>query len=308
LEHGHEHQWGAKRPLAIAGAVILAYFGVEVAGAIVSGSLALLADAAHTASDVGALGLAFGAAWIATRPQSAAHSFGLLRAEILSALLNGAALVVLATFIFIEAAQRFGSPPEVNGGIVSIVASGGLLANVVAGWILLRASHHNLNARSALFHVGGDAIGSVGAIVAGLLVLGFGWRWADPAVSVVIGVILVWGAFRVVREATHILLEGTPSHIDTAELRQDIEAVAHVQAVHDLHTWTITSGYEALSAHVTISDDCVGEQVRVLRSELGRMLREKYNISHLTIQLERTAGECEEEAHVPALHGGGTRH
>ena len=298
-----EHGWhsGAKRPLAIAGAVVLAYFGVEIAGALISGSLALLADAAHTVSDVGALGLAYAAAWIAGRPQSASHSFGLLRAEILSALVNGAALLVIATFIFIEAVQRFASPPEVKGGIVSLVASGGLVANLVAGWILMKASRESLNARSALFHVAGDAIGSAGAIVAGLAVMLFGWRLADPVVSVLIGLILVYGAVRVVRAATHILLEGTPTHIDVAELRRDIEALPMVAGVHDLHTWTITSGYEALSAHITIRDECEGAQVGALRGALGKVMRDKYNISHLTIQLERTAGECEEEVHVPSL-------
>ena len=290
---------GAKRPLALASAVILAYFGVEVAGAIVSGSLALLADAAHTASDVGALGLALGAAWIAGRPYTAKRSFGFRRAEILSALLNGAVLLGIAVFVFVEAARRFGAPPEVRGGIVSTVATGGLIANLIAGWILLNASHGSLNARSALFHVAGDSIGSAGAIIAGLLVLLLGWYWADPAVSILIGLILVFGALRVVGEATHILLEGTPAHIDIGQLRRDVEGLPMVAGCHDLHTWTITSGYEALSAHVTITDDCLGDRVREVRAELSEMLRSKYDISHVTIQIERTAGECEEEAHVP---------
>jgi cobalt-zinc-cadmium efflux system protein len=292
---------GARKPLAIAALVMVAYLGVEIGGAIISGSLALLTDAAHTGSDVAALGLALFAAWVATWPHTEKRSFGYLRAEVLSALANGAALLAIAVFIFVEAAQRIAEPPEVRGGIVSLVASGGLIANIIAGWILLKSAHHSLNVRGALFHIAGDALGSLGAIVGGLAILVFGWHWADPAVSIFIGLILVYGALRVLAEATHVLLEGTPPHINVAELRRNIEAVDMVAGCHDLHTWTITSGYDALSAHVTITDDCVGDCVRDVRGGLGVMLREKYAISHVTIQLERTDSDCEQEAHVPSL-------
>jgi cobalt-zinc-cadmium efflux system protein len=292
---------GARKPLAIAALVMVAYLGVEIGGAIISGSLALLTDAAHTGSDVAALGLALFAAWVATWPHTEKRSFGYLRAEVLSALANGAALLAIAVFIFVEAAQRIAEPPEVRGGIVSLVASGGLIANIIAGWILLKSAHHSLNVRGALFHIAGDALGSLGAIVGGLAILVFGWHWADPAVSIFIGLILVYGALRVLAEATHVLLEGTPPHINVAELRRNIEAVDMVAGCHDLHTWTITSGYDALSAHVTITDDCVGDCVRDVRGGLGVMLRENYAISHVTIQLERTDSDCEQEAHVPSL-------
>jgi cobalt-zinc-cadmium efflux system protein len=295
---------GARRPLAIATVVIAAYLGVEIGGAIVSGSLALLADAAHTGSDIAALGLALFAAWVATWPHTEKRSYGYQRAEVLSALANSVALLAIAVFIFVEAGQRMADPPDVRGGIVSIVASGGLVANIVAGWVLLRSSHHNLNVRGALFHIAGDALGSIGAIVGGLAVLVFGWQWADPAVSIFIGFVLVYGALRVLAEATHVLLEGTPPRIDVAELRRDIEAMDMVAGCHDLHTWTITSGYDALSAHVTIMDECMGDCVREVRGGLGAMLREKYAISHVTIQMERTDSECEQEAHVPALATG----
>ncbi|MDA0799241.1 MAG: cation diffusion facilitator family transporter [Chloroflexi bacterium] len=298
-----EESWraGAKRPLVMASLVIVAYLSVEITGAVVSGSLALLADAAHTGSDVAALGLALLATWAAGKPHTAQRSFGYLRAEVLSALVNGTALLAIAVFIFVEAAQRIAAPPEVRGGIVSIVASGGLAANLVAAAILLRSSHQSLNIRGALYHVLGDAIGSAGAIVGGLLVLLAGWQWADPAVSIFIGLILVYGALKIVREATHVLLEGTPAHIPIAELRDDIESVNMVHGCHDLHTWTITSGYDALSAHVTVTDECPADCVRDVRGELGRMLRSKYGISHVTIQMERTDGDCEEEVHVPGL-------
>jgi cobalt-zinc-cadmium efflux system protein len=300
-----EESWreGAKRPLMMASLVIVAYLAVEVVGAMISGSLALLADAAHTGSDVAALSLALFATWVAGKPHTAERSFGYLRAEVLSALVNGAALLVVAIFIFVEAAQRIATPPEVRGGIVSAVASGGLAANLVAAWILLRSSHRSINVKGALYHVAGDALGSAGAIVGGLLVLLAGWHWADPLVSIFIGLILVYGALKVVGEATHVLLEGTPSHINIAQLHDDIEAVDRVHGCHDLHTWTITSGYEALSAHVTVTDECPAECVRDVRGELGAMLKERYGISHVTIQMERTDGDCEQEAHVPSVSG-----
>ena len=294
----------ARRPLVLAAAVVGAYLAVEVAGALISGSLALLADAAHTASDVGALGLALFASWVAGRPASPERSFGYLRAEVLAAVVNGAALLVIAAVIFGEAVQRIGSPPEVRGGVVSIVASGGVAANVVAAALLLKSSRTSMNVRAALFHVGGDALGSAGAVVAGLLVLAFGWHAADPIVSVLIGLLLVAGAVRVLREATHVLLEGTPAHVDLSALRDDIERMMHVEGCHDLHTWTIASGYHALSAHVTIGDDCAEPRVQELQDRLRTMVSERYGIAHVTIQLERGDGACVEEGHVPAPAAG----
>ena len=284
--------------LAVASVILLAYFGVEVLGAVISGSLALIADAAHTASDVGALGLATVAAWLAGRPNTAKRSFGNLRAEVLAALVNGAALLGVAGFIIFEAVSRLDAPPEVRGGIVSVVASGGLVANVLAAVVLLRGSRRSLNTRAALFHVGGDALGSLGAIVAGLLVLGPGWQLADPLVSMFIALILVYGAFRVLSEATHVLMEGTPAHVDVSALMEDIESMEQVIGVHDLHAWTITSGYDALSAHVTVSEDCTRKDVAALLERLRTLAAERYGISHMTIQIESGEGECG-ESHLP---------
>lgn len=300
LESPAARQAQARRPLVLAAAVVAAYLVVEVAGALISGSLALRADAMHTASDIGALGLALFATWVASRPASPERSFGYLRAEVLAAVVNGAALLVIAAFIFVSAAQRMGSPPEVRGGIVSLVAAGGLTANLVAIVVLARSARTNLNVRAALLHVGGDAAGSVGAIVAGLLILAYGWQLADPIISVFIGLLLVAGAVRVLREATHVLLEGTPSHVDLTALRDDIEGMADVEGCHDLHTWTIASGYHALSAHVTICDECAGPRVRELQGRLRAMVSDTYGIAHVTIQLERSDGACVEEGHVPA--------
>jgi cobalt-zinc-cadmium efflux system protein len=269
--------------LAIASAILLAYFGVEVAGAVISGSLALVADAAHTALDVGALGLATVAAWLAGRPHSTKRSFGNLRAEVLAALVNGAALVGIAGFIVFEAVGRMGDPPDVRGGVVSLVATGGLLANALAAVVIMRGSGRSLNIWAALFHVGGDALGSIGVIIAGLLVVGLGWQLADPVVSVFIALILVYGAFRVLSEATHVLMEGTPAHVDVGSLRDDIEAIDHVVSVHDIHAWTITSGYDALSAHVSVHEDCTREDAAGLLDQLRALAAERYGIAHVTI-------------------------
>ena len=297
MAHGHG---SSRKALGIAGGIELGYLGVEVVGALVSGSLALLADAAHTALDILALGLAWGAAWLATRPDTALRSFGFMRAEVIAALVNGAALLIVAVSIITEAAQRLGAPPEVRGGIVSLVASGGLTANVIAGALLLRSSRSNLNVRAAFLHIMGDGLGSIAAIVAGVLVLAFDWRFADPALSVFIALILIYVAVRVVRDAVHVLLEGTPEHVDVDMLRGDIAGVPNVRGCHDLHVWTITSGYHALSAHVTLPDDCSVECARAVRGELSAMLRDRYDISHVTLQLEQGDGdECEEEAHMP---------
>ena len=293
-----------RRPLVFAALVVSAYLVVELTGALIAGSLALLADAAHTASDVGALGLALFASWAASRPASPQRTFGYLRAEVLAAVVNGAALLVIAVVIFGEAAGRIGSPPEVRGGVVSIVASGGIAANVVAAVLLLKSARTSMAVRAALFHVGGDAVGSAGAVVAGLLVLVYGWNAADPIISVFIGLLLVVAAVRVLREATHVLLEGTPVHVDLMALRDDIEGMADVEGCHDLHTWTIASGYHALSAHVTIGDDCAGVRVRELQGRLRTMASEKYGIAHVTIQLERGDGACVEEVHVPGPAAG----
>ncbi|MEX2599703.1 MAG: cation diffusion facilitator family transporter [Dehalococcoidia bacterium] len=305
--HVHSGRWSAKKPLLLATGVVVAYFGAEVAGAVISGSLALLADAAHTLSDTAALGLALGAAWLAGRPGTVKRTFGYKRAEVLAALVNGAALAVVACFVFIEASRRIASPPEVEGAIVSLVAAGGILANTAAGLVLLRGARSNLNVRAALFHVAGDAIGSVGVVIAGLLIVFFGWYLADPIAGMFIGVLLLIGALRIVRDAVHVLLEGTPGHIDIPGLLQDMKGLPGVVAVHDLHTWTITSGYDAMSAHVTMPDSLTRTQEANLLATLRQLAADRHGIAHVTLQLERGEPDCEEEAHMPEEGADGER-
>lgn len=299
----HERHLASRRPLVFASAIVGVYFGVELAGALISGSLALLADAAHTISDVAALGLALVAAWWARRPHTAARSFGYMRAEIMAALLNGFILIAIAALIFTEAIRRFQAPPEVDGGLVSLVASGGLAANVLAAIVLVRGAKQSLNTKGALFHVLGDAMGSVGVIIAGLLVWSMGWVYADPAVSLFIGVVLVAGALRLMAEASHILLEGTPAHLNMAEIQHAIERLPRVLEVHDLHIWTITSGYEAMSAHIRTQDECSRAEERMVLDDVRRLAAERYHIAHVTVQLEHDEFGCEEEAHLPQQAG-----
>ena len=215
----------------------------------------------------------------------------------LAALANGALLLAMAAYIFLEAVMRIASPEDVRGGIVSAVAAGGLLANAVAAAVLLRGSRHSLNTKAALYHVAGDALGSAGAVVSGLLVLAYGWRLADPLASIFIGFILVYGALRIVSDATHVLMEGTPVHIDVAALCKDIEEMALVVGVHDMHAWTITSGYDAMSAHVMIKDDCSRIDTERLLERVRQLVAERYGIAHVTIQIETSDEDCD-EAHV----------
>ena len=286
------------RPLAIALAITFTLMVVEVVGGVLTNSLVLLADAGHMAADVGALGLALFAMWVARRPHTATRTYGYLRVEVLAALLNGVTLWAIAGYIFWEAAQRFASVPDVQSGPMLAVATAGLAANLASGALLARASRDNLNIRGAFFHVLGDTLGSLGAILAGLFMLTLGWFLVDPIISVVIGLIILVGSYRLVRDAMNVLLEGSPPHVDPVDLQRFIEAFPLVKGVHDIHTWTITSGYHAMSAHVLLGVDCGAAQAQVLLKELRRTIALRYDINHITIQLEGGDEECQ-ESHLP---------
>jgi cobalt-zinc-cadmium efflux system protein len=255
----------------------------ELVGGLLSGSLALLADAGHMLSDVGALALALGAIWLARRPPTARMSFGLRRAEILAALINGVALVAIAIWIFIEAARRFSDPPEILAGATLAVALAGLAVNVVGAVILGRSGGRSLNLRAARLHVVADLLGSIGVILAAVIILATGWLYADPLVSVLIGVLVLASAWRVLRESLGVLLEATPEGIDADEVGRRMAEVEGVAEVHDLHIWTITSGFPALSAHVLVPE---GEDCHARRRELSEMLSRDFGIAHTTLQVE----------------------
>jgi cobalt-zinc-cadmium efflux system protein len=292
-QHGHSQALNARavrnrRALGIALVLVAGFAAIEVAAGFLAGSLALLADAAHMVSDTASLGLAFFAAWLATRPATPRRSFGFRRAEILAALFNGVTLVAVSIWIFVAAVGRLGDPPDVPGGWILGVGLAGLAVNVLAAWVLARAGAESLNVRAALGHVLADALGSAGVIVAGAVVLATGWDYADPLAALAIGVLVLAGAWQILRESVAILLEETPAGIDAEEVGRALAAAEGVVEVHDLHIWTITSGFPALSAHVLVAPggDCHG-----VRRELERLLHERFDLDHTTLQVEHVGSE-----------------
>jgi cobalt-zinc-cadmium efflux system protein len=294
---GHAHAQGrgaSTRRLTIVLALSSTYMLAEAIGGYLANSLALLADAGHMLSDVAALALAVFAMRIARKPATPKRSFGYYRTEILAALANGATLVAISLLIFVEAYDRFRAPPAVAGREMMGIAAGGLAINLIGLWILSAGRGESQNERGAWLHVLTDALGSVGAIAGGALVTFLGWRWADPAVSVLIALLGIYSSWELLRESVAVLMESAPGHIDVDAVRDAIAATAGVVSVHDLHIWSITSGMVSLSAHI-----CTGDLVppRDLLQRLGTMLRERFNIVHVTLQLEPEGYE-EVETHA----------
>ena len=285
LHSGHSHGRASesRRKLTMVLVLTSIYMIAEVIGGWLTGSLALLADAGHMLADVAALALALIAAWFASRPATSNKTFGYYRLEILAALVNGVALVVISLLILYEAYQRWSAPPVVQGSAVMLVASGGLAINLISAWILHGRHEIDLNMRGAWLHVLSDALGSLGAIVAGAVMWLYGWFAADPLFSALIGVLIVWSSWRLIRESTNVLLEGTPAHINLAAVEDSILRTDGVSDVHDLHVWTITSGREALSAHVIHAYEV--SQPELLK-ELRAKLHDRFGVDHLTIQME----------------------
>jgi cobalt-zinc-cadmium efflux system protein len=293
MAHDHAHHAHGPRPgidraaqrrrLGISLVLAASYMVAEVVGGLWTGSLALLADAGHMLSDVAALALSLFALWLAERPAPVAHTFGWRRFEILAALANGVALVVVAIFIVVEAFERMQAPTEVLGLPMLLIATGGLAVNLVALVILHGGRNESLNVRGAWLHVMGDALGSVGAIIAGGLIWAFGWRIADPIASVVISALVLYASWALLRETVDVLLEAAPAHLDVDDVRSALLSAHGVATVHDLHVWTITSGMVSLSCHVLLTPD-VGDH-HVLPS-LQTLLRERFDIHHVTIQVE----------------------
>jgi cobalt-zinc-cadmium efflux system protein len=281
------------RRLAITLGLVVAYMGAEVIGGFLANSLALLADAGHMLSDAGALALALVAIRVAERPATARHTYGYHRAEILAALANGATLVAIAIVIFVEAYERMRNPPEVAGGLMMGVAVGGLLINGAGLWILHSGRDESLNVRGAWLHVLTDALGSVQAIVAGALILAFGWNWIDPVASVLIGLLVIYSAWSILGQSVAVLMERAPGHLDVDSVRAALLELPHVSNVHDLHVWTITSGFVALSVHVTCRDPA--ERDTALHAA-RQVLADRFNIRHTTIQVDRDP-ECRGGAH-----------
>ena len=284
MAHDHDHaRTASRRALAVALVLTASYTVVEVVGGLVAGSLALLADAVHMLSDNVALALALVAAWLATKPATPERTYGYKRAEVLAALANGVMLVALAIWIFVEAVMRLRDPGDVLGGWMLVIALLGIVVNVAAGVVLSRARSHSLNVEAAFRHVFADLLGSFGVAVAAVVILATGWVEADPLVSILIGVLVLASTWSILRDSTAILLESTPRGIDADALGQRLASAPGVVEVHDLHVWTITSGFPALSAHVLVSpgEDCHGR-----RRELELLLRDEFAIEHTTLQVD----------------------
>lgn len=282
--HAHHHVGRDSEQGKLVAAVIVTFiFALIEAGAgWWSGSLALLSDAGHMITDSSALGLAAFAAWLARRPPSARHSYGLVRAEILAALFNSVLMLALITYIVAEALSRFHDPQPVAGGTVMVVATIGLIVNLLIGWILSRGAH-SLNSRAALLHVMGDALGSIAAIAAGVVIYTTGWMPIDPILSIVVSMLILFSAFNLLREALHVLMEGVPAHIDLTRVGQDLAAIDGVSRVHDLHVWTLSSGTIALSAHLEIA--ALPDWPEILMRAREKMDK-AHNIRHTTLQPE----------------------
>lgn len=282
-DHDHGERAASRRALLVVLVLSAGYMLVEVVGGYLTNSLALLADAGHMFTDVAALGLSFGAMWLASRPPTARRSFGFYRLEILAALLNGALLIVVAGGILLEVTRRVAHPPEITPLPMLAIAAGGLLINLVGAWVLHRSAADNLNVRGALLHVLGDALGSVGAMVAAVLIWRFQWYVADPLISALVGVLVLRSAWSLVTEAVDVLMQTTPLHIDPAEVVHAIEGIPGVRASHDLHIWTVTSGMVSLTCHVVVEDLPRGMSIL---EELKAALHDRFDIEHATVQLE----------------------
>ncbi|MFD1032742.1 cation diffusion facilitator family transporter [Metaplanococcus flavidus] len=289
---GHDHdsfehvRSGNKKALVWALLITVSIMFLEFFGGLFTNSLALIADSGHMLSDAAALFLSLGAIWFAGRAASRNKTYGYYRFEIIAAFFNGITLFVMAGFIVYEAFERFYDPPEVRGGWMLAIAAIGLLANILSAWVISRRAdiHGNLNMKSAYLHVIGDALGSVGAIIAGLLILFFDWTIADPLISVLVALLILRSAWSVLQNSIHILMEGTPVTINVTEVKGMLLAIDGVRDVHDLHIWTITSGMDLLTCHLDIDER--SEEQLVLK-EAVEMISERCKIEHTTIQIEK---------------------
>ncbi|MFC3038646.1 cation diffusion facilitator family transporter [Virgibacillus xinjiangensis] len=295
MSHDHHHHIPSNsRVLFWSFLFIFSFMIIEVVGGFLFNSLALLSDAGHMLSDAAALGLSLLAFKIGEKSVSNSKTYGYRRFEIIAAFINGLTLIVISLFISYEAINRFIEPPEVNAGMM-VVASIGLVVNIIVAFMLMRGdSKENLNIRSALLHVFGDLLGSVGAIAAGLLILLFDLNIADPIASMIVAILIAVSGFRVTRDALHILMEGKPDTIKVEQVETALINLDGVTGVHDLHIWSITSEFPALSCHIVVEEDIERDQ---LLQEAIRLLEQQFNITHATIQVEglysRLYNECQ---------------
>lgn len=290
-EHHHHHSHSAnKKVLLISFFLIFGFMLVEAVGGFVTNSLALLSDAGHMLSDAASLGIALLAFIIAERAVTLSKTYGYKRIEVLAATLNGITLIAIALVIFIEAYERFKNPPEVATMGMLIISVLGLLVNILVAWIMFKGgdTEENLNMRGAFLHVLSDMLGSVGAIIAALLMMFFGFGWADPLASVIVAALVLRGGYSITRNALHVLMEGTPTTVDAEKVLSILKNHEHVRGVHDLHIWAVTSGLNALTCHLVFDDDLtVGQSSQILQTIEHDL--QHCNIQHMTIQIEASS-------------------
>ena len=287
MAHGHDHSHGThgsvRLKVALAATALIA--ALELAGGIVSHSLALLSDAAHVTMDVVALAIAVAAAIQSQRPANERQTFGFARLEILAGLGNSALLLAVTVLIIVEAFRRFAAPEVPQGALMIDVALAGLAINLGVGWMLLKSHDHSLNLRAATLHIAGDALGEIAVVAGGIAISLTGAAWIDPALSLFVSAIIIAGVISVAREATHVLLESVPDHAKLPAVRESIRKCTGVVDVHDLHVWTIGSGSHALSAHVVLEDRRLSEATAIL-ARINDAMHDDFDISHVTVQFE----------------------
>ncbi len=287
LNHNHDGHADevTGRPLKITLVLVLVIMVAELVGGIISNSLALISDAGHMVTDALSLGLSLFAINLARRPATLRRTYGYHRAEILAAFSNGAILILLSAYIFYDAAQRFTSTPHVKSSLMLIIAVIGLASNLIGMYLLRRGTSKSINIKSAFWHIIGDTMSSVGVIIAAIIIQFTGYTIADPILAIVIGIVILWGAVRIVRESVDILLESVPKDIKVEDVTEAVKKVTGVEDLHEVHIWTITSGIYALSAHLKITDQTVSESSDVL-TRVNDVLINDFNISHSTLQME----------------------
>ncbi len=297
-----ELRQSSRRSLVVALVLITGFMVAEVIGGIMSGSLALLADAGHMLTDAAAIALALLALWIASRPASIGRTFGYHRTEVLAAMFNALSLWVIAAWITYEAIRRLSNTSEISieGWLMAIVGGIGLAVNLVAAFVLHRGAKRSLNVEGAFKHVLADLMGSVAVVISAIVILTTGWVTIDPILSLAIASLIVFSSRRLVWKTVNVLLEGAPEHIDLYRLCSDLEEVEGVSLVHDVHVWTISSNYDSLTAHVLIDPSYTGNAEETLES-LRRIARENYGIQHVTLQLDKSLEDCDEDHHLGHL-------
>ena len=304
-DHAHDYRIAGRRGLVIVLVLISCHMAIEIVGGILSGSLGLLAHASHMVTDAVAICLALFAMWIAERPATIKRTFGFHRLEVLVVMFNALALWVLATGIFYEAYQRLGEHAEghghkVEGGLMLGVAAAGLAINLLAAWILSRSSRHSINVEGAFWHIMADLMGSVVVVISGLLTLLFHWELVDPILSILIAALILITSCRLAIKVFRVLLENVPPGLDMYRLCSELENVEGVTLIHDVHAWTITTGYDALTAHVLIDPEYQGG-FEPLQRRLRRIAYQEFGIRHITIQIEQSVADCTENHHIGHL-------